>query len=57
MLLSLIEVNKSPFFNLSFTGESSNKPTTDTPSPFELISYPTFCRATAIATFSDVRMF
>ena len=36
--LLLIEFSKSPFFNFSFTGESSSRPTTETPSPFELIS-------------------
>ena len=34
----LIEFNKSPLFSLSLTGESSKIPTTDTPSPFEVIS-------------------
>ena len=48
----LIEFNKSPLLSLSLTGESSKIPTTDTPSPFDVISYPKYFSATAIATFS-----
>ena len=42
---------------MSLTGELSKIPTTDTPSPFEVISYPKYFSATAIATFSDVFIF
>ena len=52
-----IEVIKSFLKSLSFTGESSSRPTTKTPSPSDSMSYPKELRATAIATFSEVIIF